>query len=120
MSRLSDRIEKIHKELCRELGIHPARIRYDDDLDVLGTYRNAEQTIRINMKRITEENLSLESVLAHETYHHYQYVSGILTPTHWRGKHRGLIKYQLNYSKWPWEISANRYANKQRKLKGWP
>lgn len=118
-NKLSKRLESLHKELCRELKIHPARLRFDDTIDSLGRYNLREQSIRINLPAIAEDKYSVEEILAHETYHHYQHIRGWLSTDQWRGQLKSFIKYQRDYREWPWEIGARRYAAKQRRLRGW-
>lgn len=113
------KLEKLHKELCRELGIHPARIRYDDTIEYLGLYNSRNQLITINLKRIRKYHRSPEKTLAHETYHHYQQCRGWLSPKFWKGKRKSLIRYYFTWSQRPWERGAIRYARKQAKLRGW-
>ncbi len=113
------KLVKLHKELCGELGIHPARLYFDEEIDSLGQYNPLEQAIRINIPKNRQGKYSLEYTMAHETYHHYQCVRGWLTPATWKGKDKELLIYLFAWHQRPWEIGAVRYSNKQAKKRGW-
>lgn len=111
-------MQRYHNKLCKELGIQPTEV-------VALTYEQAKAENRTGWFKHSTRKIyvyyhgskrhSPEWVVAHETKHWADYYNGRLTATHYRGTIKRYWKKRGPWSTWPWEKSANRYANKVTK-----
>jgi hypothetical protein len=122
---MKKKMERLHSQLCKELGITPTKITMNDGGwgTTGGWYDGRTQKIYVNPSRDEScfpwKKRSWKWVMAHETYHHYQACKGWLTPKAYKGVAKAWYKERGSWSTYPWERAANLYADKVARKKGW-
>jgi hypothetical protein len=115
--------QRLHAKLCRELGIAPATVQLRSRSRIcpvwVGAYFPRRGFAVLYLEAIEGTNEDWRMVLAHETYHHFQYKSGQLTEEYWRGSVRQIDHAHTTYNRRPWERAAIRYERKIAKREGW-
>jgi hypothetical protein len=113
---------RLHKRLCKELGITPCRIVFRKYARFArGAYAGYwpwENQITLYSESMRKDKIDAREAVAHETYHHAQFKRGWLDGLRWRG-----TPYEkwddIKYHNKPWEAGAFRYQNKIRVREGW-
>lgn len=111
---------RLHKRLCKELGIPPCEVRFLHGKAVRGpmaTYLIADKQIVLFGKRIKARGYCPKRIIAHETMHHKQNMKGWLDPR--TGYYRGKDTEKLPWSQRAEERAANRYERKIALREGW-
>lgn len=107
------KLKKLHKDLCNQLGIFPTTISWErvwklNGDESVGSYTHKNNHIKINPL------LSFKRarwVMAHETYHHYQNTKGLLSGVRYKSRLKSFWRKRTSWSKWPWERAAIRFAD---------
>jgi hypothetical protein len=113
----------LHAKLCAELGVAPATIQLRSRSRqcpvCVGAYFAKRNCCVLYVEALEGTHWDWRTVLAHETYHHFQYKSGQLTGEYWRGGTRQNDHAHTPYNQRPWERAAIRYERKIAKREGW-
>jgi len=113
------RLKRLHTKLCDELGIPSvphlkfSRVFYQC-VEKMGEISYYDHKITINP---TVSYRDARSTVAHETYHWYQYQTGLIDGQVYKGSPKNLWKQKGPWSTWPWERAANRFADKRFRRK---
>ncbi len=118
---------RLHKRLCKELGIEPAKVvfRQNNGRGHLATYFTGRNMIVVYADQMKDYRKTHDprTVMAHETYYHYRAKKGWMSwdmklGSVWKGQSWPRHAFK-SYNSPTWEAGAIRYQKKIATREGW-